>query len=159
MNCFWLLIVLCQKEILLMIHPCFVIEPRKLPLFCPICLVITLISLSMNLSLVSYLCFPLILNPLLFMISVVSLLKPYMSNLSSSTLKKYSSMLQYLFNLLYIFRETNSHFLQKLDEEGNQQSMIFWTSMGMKEKEEFTYKQITDKEVSGPRCRICEQDE
>lgn len=34
--------------------------------------------------------------------------------------------------------------LQKLDEEGNQQSVIFWTSMGMKEKEEFTYKQFIE---------------
>ena len=34
--------------------------------------------------------------------------------------------------------------LQKLDEEGNQRSMIFWTSMGMKEKEEFTYKHFIE---------------
>jgi len=34
--------------------------------------------------------------------------------------------------------------MQKLDEEGNQQPMIFWTSLVMKEKQEFSYKQFIE---------------
>lgn len=127
-----------------MIHLCFLIEPGILLLSCPILLVITLINLSMKPSLVSYPCFLLILSLLLFMILVISQLKPYMSSLLNLTLKKYSSMLQYLCIYLYIFRGKFPFSLQKLDEEGSPYSMILWTSMGMKEKEEFTYKQFIE---------------
>ena len=30
--------------------------------------------------------------------------------------------------------------LQKMDEKGNKQSVIFWTTMVMKEKKEYSYK-------------------
>jgi len=51
---------------------------------------------------------------------------------------KYALVLVYLF--IYFQGDKFPFTLQKLDEEGNQQSVIFWTTMGMKEKEEFTYK-------------------
>ena len=46
---------------------------------------------------------------------------------------KYASVLVYLF--IYFQGDKFPFTLQKLDEQGNQQSVIFWTSMGMKEKE------------------------
>ena len=35
--------------------------------------------------------------------------------------------------------------MQKLDEEGNQKSMIVWTSLVMKDHEEFTFKKYIKK--------------
>lgn len=32
--------------------------------------------------------------------------------------------------------------LQNLDDEGNRQSIIFWTTLVMKEKKEYSYKQF-----------------
>jgi len=55
---------------------------------------------------------------------------------------------KYAFVLVYLFINFQGDkfpfTLQKLDEEGKKQSMIFWTSMGMKEKEEFLNKQFID---------------
>lgn len=55
---------------------------------------------------------------------------------------KYASVLVYLF--IYLWGDKFPFALQKLDEEGLPQSMIFWTSMRMKEKEEFTYKHFIE---------------
>lgn len=55
---------------------------------------------------------------------------------------KYALILVYLF--IYFQGDKFPFTLQKLDEEGNQQLVIFWTSMGMKEKEEFIYKQFIE---------------
>jgi len=45
---------------------------------------------------------------------------------------------------LYFHEDNINLSLQKLDEKGNQQSAIFWTTLAMKEHKEYTYKQFTE---------------
>ena len=55
---------------------------------------------------------------------------------------KYSSVLFHLF--LYFQSERFAVNLQKLDTEGNPQSVVFWTSLIRKDSTEFTYKDFID---------------
>ena len=45
---------------------------------------------------------------------------------------------------LYFQYERFAVSLQKLDTEGNPQSVVFWTSLTMKDSTDFTYKDFTD---------------
>jgi len=46
---------------------------------------------------------------------------------------------------MYYHADMFSFSMQKLDEEGNQQSVIFWTSLVIKEHQELFYKQFIEK--------------
>jgi len=55
---------------------------------------------------------------------------------------KCASILVYMF--IYFQGDKFPFSLQILDEEGSPHSVIFWASMGMKEKQEFTYKKFIE---------------
>lgn len=48
---------------------------------------------------------------------------------------------------LYFQGDTINLSLQKLDEKGNQQLVIFWTTLVKKEKKEYHYKQFTEMSI------------
>lgn len=48
---------------------------------------------------------------------------------------------------LYYQADMFSFSMQTLYDEGNQQPMIFWTSLVMKEQQEFSYKQFIEEFV------------
>lgn len=54
----------------------------------------------------------------------------------------YTSILIYMF--LYYQIDMFNFSMQKLDEEGNQQSVIFLTSLVVKEQQKFSYKQFIE---------------
>ena len=45
---------------------------------------------------------------------------------------------------LYYQEDMFSFSMQKLNDEGNQQLVIFWTSLVMKEQQEFSYKKFIE---------------
>jgi len=55
---------------------------------------------------------------------------------------KYSSVLFHMF--LYFQSKRFAVSLQKLDTEGNPQSVVFWTSLIRKDSIEFSYKDFID---------------
>lgn len=55
---------------------------------------------------------------------------------------KYAFVLVYMF--LYFQGDKLKFALKMLDDEGNQQLVIFWTTLVMKEQKEYSYKQFIE---------------